>query len=158
MKNHLIPVVRQPQSVDAGDGTPHIYFKYVVFCSRIAYVGSLCCFDRYERLSRNEVDDGGLFVGPEVFPAPEMGVDGFGGELMEPATKLRPVAVWVRCDPVPMVRRKEEGVNVHPISLGGDGQAVQQDVIDFLRGSQQKLSLGAASREHRGGPGDDGSR
>ena len=54
-----------------------------------------------------------------------------------------------------MVREDAKGVDLEAEAEGGECEAVEEDLLDHLRGEQEELPLGCAAGEQQGASGED---
>ena len=94
---------------------------------------------------RDEQHHARLVRRPEVFPATQRGVLGFGDEFVKDLEKLRQARVWIGQYAVPMVGHEAHGLERDAGALGGEYQAVLDAVFGEARRAQQELELRAAA-------------
>ena len=96
----------------------------------------------------DEADDTGLLGGPEVLPTAAEGVLTFGEQLMKVFEERRVVAVRVLDAPMVMVAQGRGENDADPVSMGCDGQAVDEGVVGLAVWPHEKLPLRTAASNH----------
>jgi len=99
-------------------------------------------------VQRNDAD---LFGGPNIFPAPNRGVDALGDKLVQPAVKGRHLGIRVGEDDVVMVGHHANGVDDNVVFSGGHSQAIAKNLIIARGWLEPELALGGTASDEIGG-------